>query len=363
YDAAAGAFSPPVLTRPGALSYVFLDDENPPRNRWGDYSDCALDVASGTNVWIQGQLPASTTTWKLFAARLTSTPSSAPDPPFNLRAAVQAGPRVALQWVDNSADETGFELERKVGAGSFAPLAAVPPNATQFTDDTVGENTAAAYRVRATGALVPSAFSNEAAAVTPLNAPTGLKVTPVSPVRLRLDWTDNSAAEGGFTIERRTARTPFAVVGTVGADVVTFTDAPLSASTTYTYRVRAVGGLLPSAPSSEASGATPVPGKLKLAPSPVAFGKSRLGVPVTRVLRVKNTGRGLLTVTLGAPSAPFSIPAGGGTFSLARNQVRRVTLQFTPSAAGPTRGVLPITTDDPARLSVTLRLTGTGRPL
>ena len=52
-------------------------------------------------------------------------------------------------WSDNSADETGFEIERRSGAGDWERIATVAPESTRFTDFGVRPITSYAYRVPA----------------------------------------------------------------------------------------------------------------------------------------------------------------------------------------------------------------------
>jgi hypothetical protein len=57
---------------------------------------------------------------------------------------------------------------------------------------------------------------------------------------LRLTWTDNSKVETGFVIERSLDATTWTTVGTVGANVISYTDSCLGRRTKYYYRVRAI---------------------------------------------------------------------------------------------------------------------------
>jgi hypothetical protein len=77
--------------------------------------------------------------------------------------------------------------------------------------------------------------------VTPPNAPSGLTAITVSASQINLNWTDASANEDGFKIERCTGATctNFAQVAIVGANVTAFSSTGLARNTTYRYRVRA----------------------------------------------------------------------------------------------------------------------------
>jgi PKD repeat protein len=72
-------------------------------------------------------------------------------------------------------------------------------------------------------------------------APSGLTATVISRSQINLSWTDNSANENGFKIERCTGATcsNFAQVATVGANVKNYSNTGLKRNTTYRYRVRA----------------------------------------------------------------------------------------------------------------------------
>jgi uncharacterized protein (TIGR02145 family) len=67
--------------------------------------------------------------------------------------------------------------------------------------------------------------------------PTNLITAVFSTTQINLSWTDNSTNETGFKIERKTKTGNYAIVGTVAADALTFSDTSLTPSTTYIYRV------------------------------------------------------------------------------------------------------------------------------
>jgi len=79
---------------------------------------------------------------------------------------------------------------------------------------------------------------------TPPAAPTDLTATAVSSSQINLTWADNSNNETGFKIEWCSGAgcSVFSQIATVGAGVNSYSNTGLSASTTYTYRVRAYNG-------------------------------------------------------------------------------------------------------------------------
>ena len=64
----------------------------------------------------------------------------------------------------------------------------------------------------------------------------------MSSSQINLSWTDNSNNETGFKVYRTNHGKAFKEIATVGANVTTYADTGLKASTTYRYRVRAYNG-------------------------------------------------------------------------------------------------------------------------
>jgi probable HAF family extracellular repeat protein len=76
----------------------------------------------------------------------------------------------------------------------------------------------------------------------PPAAPSALAGAVLSPSRIRLDWTDNSGNEAGFTVQRSLVGPRgggFVVVAQVRANVTTYTDTTFTAGKIYRFRVRA----------------------------------------------------------------------------------------------------------------------------
>jgi hypothetical protein len=67
---------------------------------------------------------------------------------------------VILTWTDNSANELGFAIERRLGTGAYVDIAAVPPNVTTYTDHTNDPAKSFTYRVRSfNGTVFAPAYS------------------------------------------------------------------------------------------------------------------------------------------------------------------------------------------------------------
>ena len=91
---------------------------------------------------------------------------------------------------------------------------------------------------------------------TVLGAPTSLTATANSASAITLSWTDNSDGETGFKIERKTGTGSYSEVATVGANATSYSNGSLSASTAYTYRVRAYNAGGNSAYSNQSTATT-----------------------------------------------------------------------------------------------------------
>ncbi|MDN5205444.1 DUF1593 domain-containing protein, partial [Fulvivirgaceae bacterium BMA10] len=90
-----------------------------------------------------------------------------------------------------------------------------------------------------------------------VSAPDNLLASAVASDQIDLTWNHSGNNETGFEIERSTEPgTGFILIATVGANVLSHSDAGLLENTTYYYRVRAIGTGTPSAYSIETNATT-----------------------------------------------------------------------------------------------------------
>lgn len=141
---------------------------------------------------------------------------TAPSDPSGLSATV-AGQKVDLAWTDNSANETGFEIDR-------APDVALTGTVT--TDGTTA--------LAGTGTL----FTTELAVGTKLRIGTAADVYEVQSITsdTALTLTAAAAAQSGVAASKPGA---YALIHTTAAGVATYQDAGVSAATRYWWQVRA----------------------------------------------------------------------------------------------------------------------------
>jgi len=86
--------------------------------------------------------------------------------PTNLRYTVNSPNSITLNWNDNSNNENGFRIERKVGSENFVLLESVDENIITFTDNSVVDTQMYSYRVYAYNSTASSGFSNTTSVVT-----------------------------------------------------------------------------------------------------------------------------------------------------------------------------------------------------
>ena len=153
--------------------------------------------------------------------------------------------QISMAWNDNSNNETGFEIERAPSGGSFAFHDNVGANVTSYTDSGLPASTGYDYRLRATGSVGNSGYSNTLSASTtapaPPAAPSNLQASMISTSEIELTWNDNSNNEDAFNILRDSGG-GFAEIASVGANITSYSDQTVSDGNTYTYKVEAENG-------------------------------------------------------------------------------------------------------------------------
>lgn len=112
--------------------------------------------------WNAGGLGAYSNT----AAATTPAAPLPPNAPSDLRAVAVSSSRIDLTWVDNAANESGFQVERSADGTSFAQIAVVGANVTSYSDTGLRANRTQHYRVRAYNAAGASGYSNQVSAKT-----------------------------------------------------------------------------------------------------------------------------------------------------------------------------------------------------
>ena len=104
-----------------------------------------------------------------------TTTSAAPEAVADLAATSASASAINLKWTapgNGGRVITGYRLERKTGAGSYAVVSSsIAANATSYADSSLSAGTAYTYRIRAVNAVGNGGWSNEASATTGSVAP------------------------------------------------------------------------------------------------------------------------------------------------------------------------------------------------
>ena len=91
-----------------------------------------------------------------------STTSVVPIAPSNLTGIVASTTIINLSWTDNSTNETGFKIERKIGIGTYAIVGTTATDVTTFNNIDLTPSTTYTYRVYSYNAVGSSpTYSNE----------------------------------------------------------------------------------------------------------------------------------------------------------------------------------------------------------
>jgi hypothetical protein len=117
-----------------------------------------------------------------------------PAAPTNLNAVAISDTQINLFWTDNSDNETGFKIERRIGAAPFVQIATVGENVTTYNNIGLAALTTYTYRVRAYNGVGDSGYSNEASATT-LGGPGGDDTT--APIPNPSQWATTATGYAG----------------------------------------------------------------------------------------------------------------------------------------------------------------------
>jgi len=95
-------------------------------------------------------------------------------------------------------------------------------------------------------------------------------------------------------------------------------------------------------------------------PATLDFGNVATGSGARRLLTIRNTGAAILSVTgITSDSARFAVPVSSNSFVIAPGGQETIAVSFVPNAPGNFTGTLSIASNDPARATVNVRLSGT----
>ena len=252
-------------------------------NQWGPFASVGM-VAASVSTFRDGTVITDRAYW--YRVRVMRegvrtgstntvnaiTASGPPLAPSGLNATPSGSSAVSTNWVDNSASETGFRVERSENGGATW-VEAGTTSEVQFPDGGRTTEGQVCYRVIAFNALGDSPASNMDCTAPPA-APTNLVATtaPTAPnLAIDLTWSDNSSVEDGYVVQRRVEYCYWYYyydyvcsyydypIATLSPGATSYRDAALGPGEYHTYVVNAVKDQGNSDPSNEASAYSELP--------------------------------------------------------------------------------------------------------
>ncbi|MFA5794169.1 MAG: SBBP repeat-containing protein [Candidatus Brocadiia bacterium] len=185
-----------------------------------------------------------------------------PNAPSAVALRVVTDSQINVSWIDNSNDENGFRIYRRIGmSGNYMEIFAVAANMVFYSNTGLTPGQDYYYKVVAYNDGGASAYSNEAQAVSTVtlpSVPSGMNVSNISGSSTALSWSDNSDNEDGFIIERSFDGISFSGLVTLTENTTVYTDTGLNSSSPYYYRVSAYNFAGNSANSNHGYVVTPV---------------------------------------------------------------------------------------------------------
>jgi fibronectin type 3 domain-containing protein len=234
---------------------------------WTTAGTVAAGVTTFTNT---GLAEATSYTYRVFATSASgdSIPSATqavvtpPGAPTGLSAVVISGGQISLNWTDHSAAAAYYVIQQSPNASTgwvqVGTASGSSANSYAGTGPFAGSTTYF-FRVAAYAANGGTSAFATTPATTPAfpGQPTLNSATAQSDTAVNLAWSD-VPGETGFRVERSTGNLgTWSVAGTFAAGVTSYTDAGLSESTAYWYRVVASNAIGDSAPSATRGVTTP----------------------------------------------------------------------------------------------------------
>ncbi len=168
---------------------------------------------------------------------------AAGSPPTNLFGQALGKSLIQLTWQDNSTEENGFKVQRKVlTSDPWTTIKILPPNSEEYIDQGLTQYTTYHYRV---GVFTSNSetYSSEITVTTfgvDIPSPSNLVANFDKTIdAVKITWSDNTVLENGTVVERRTGLTgTYTQIGATVADENVFIDTNVTSNTLYYYRAK-----------------------------------------------------------------------------------------------------------------------------
>jgi fibronectin type 3 domain-containing protein len=149
---------------------------------------------------------------------------------------------LTLNWADNSAVESGYELQMSTNGGAYTTFASLGAGVTSHDVTNLAGGSTYSFRVRARGANIDSSFSTTIEYTVAGITPGQLAALQVADgTKMDLLWTDTNAGKAAYKIERSKDGGAFSEIAVVDPGEDHYVDTGLRAASVYRYRVRSAG--------------------------------------------------------------------------------------------------------------------------
>jgi titin len=176
------------------------------------------------------------------SGQTTTSTTTVPAAPSNLRAGTVTSSSIHVLWTDNASTETGVELAYRPAGGTTWTTASLGANTTTWTHSGLSAGASYTYQVRACNSAGCSAWSTTVTAQTTANtssvpaAPSNLRAGTVTSRSIQILWTDNATNETSFQVAYTFDGTRYV---SVAANTTTWTLTGITPGYYYYFYVRA----------------------------------------------------------------------------------------------------------------------------
>ena len=173
------------------------------------------------------------------ASQTTSQP--APAAPTWLTVAYPSSTGLQLFWLDQSNNETGFNVYRSTDGKNFSLIGTAAANSQFFQDSNLQPGTTYTYKVSSynSGGETDGWISSGTTMAALPSAPSNAVFSKVTGNSLTVSWSDNASNETGYRLYRSTDGVNFSWLTDLNANTTSFNDVNLAANTTYSYKIAA----------------------------------------------------------------------------------------------------------------------------
>ncbi len=234
----------------------------------GSYGLVSSIGASATSYSDTGLTPATAYTYRIRAVNSVgdaewsnepdeTTDNAAPARITDLSATAASSTQIRLTWTapaNNGAAISGYTLQRKSGAGSYANVStSIAAGATEYLDTGLTPATEYTYQIRATNSVGDGDWSDGDSATTQNAAPEDVddlvatKDATNGSTQINLTWSapvNNGAAITGYTIQRISDDRPtWTLLPPIAASATSYSDTGLTPGNDHSYAIRATNSV------------------------------------------------------------------------------------------------------------------------